>query len=106
MNHNIKKKVIWQNAMNIATLVFEFTKTLVDVKRYGFRSQMNRIGFPPSNIAEGSGRNTSVHFAEFLSRSFFTSLELEAQLLICENIHLGDKSLLHSQMNCVQEITK
>lgn len=91
--------------MSIATMFFEFTKTLVDVERYGLRSQMNRIGFSiPSNIAEGSDKNTSKHFAEFLSRSFFSSFELKAQLLICENIHLGDKSLLQSLLICVQEV--
>lgn len=95
MNHNFKKLDIWQKAMEIATLVFEFTKTLPDEERYGLRSQKNRSGFSiPSNLAEGSGKNTSKHFAEFLSSSLSSSFELKTQLLICENIHLGDKSLL------------
>ena len=39
----------------------------------------------PSNIAEGSGKTTSKHFAEFLSISISSSYELETQLLNVKN---------------------
>lgn len=107
MNHNFKNLIIWQKAMEIATLVFEFTKTLPEEERYGMRSQLNRSGYSiPSNIAEGSGRNTKKHFVLFLSFSLSSSYELETQLLICEKIQLGDKTLLSTLLSRVQELQK
>jgi four helix bundle protein len=62
--------------------------------------------FNPSNIAEGSGKNTNKHFAEFLSISISSSFELETQLLICERRNYGPINKLRDCMESIAEVQK
>ena len=49
---------IWQNAMAIATDIFDLTKHLPRTEDYGFTSQSRRAALSvSSNIAEAFGRN-------------------------------------------------
>jgi four helix bundle protein len=70
-------------------------------------NQINRCSCSiPANIAEGSGKRTNVHFAEFLSTALTSSFELETQLLICERRSYGDKNKLNECMLLVGELQK
>ena len=49
---------VWQEAMQIATLIFELTEKLPKKEDYGFTSQIRRSALSISaNIAEAFGRN-------------------------------------------------
>lgn len=100
MKHNFKNLKIWQRSMDLTDLVFEYLKDLPDAERYGLKDQMNRCSCSiPSNIAEGSGKRTNVHFAEFLSTALTSTFELETQLLICERRNYGD---IDKRNNCLE----
>ncbi len=60
----------------------------------------------PSNIAEGSGKRTKIHFAEFLTTSLTSAFEVETQLLICERRAYGSKQKLKECLELVVEIQK
>ncbi len=67
--------------MDLTDLIFDYIKDLPDSERYGLSNQINRCWCSiPSNIAEGSGKRTNTHFAEFLSTALTSSFELETQL--------------------------
>jgi four helix bundle protein len=107
MGHNFKNLKIWQRSMDLTDLVFDYIKGLPDNERYGLINQINRCSCSiPSNIAEGSGKRTSVHFAEFLSTALTSSFELETQLLICERRKYGDTTKLNGCLSLVIEIQK
>ena len=93
--------------MDLTDLVFDFVKGLPDNERYGLSNQINRCSCSiPSNIAEGSGKRTNVHFAEFLSTALTSSFELETQLLICERRNYGDKNKRDDCLSLVGEIQR
>lgn len=95
MKHNFKKLLIWQEAMDLSDLIFEYTETLPNKEKYNLIDQLNRVSVSiPSNIAEGSGKRTNKQFAEYLSISLSSSYEAETQLLICERRKYGDLVLL------------
>jgi four helix bundle protein len=70
--------------MEIAADIHKICLTFPKIEIYGLISQMNRAAVSmPSNIAEGSSRNT-LHFKHFLSISLGSSFELQTQLLIAQ----------------------
>ncbi|MDN3551824.1 four helix bundle protein [Mucilaginibacter aquaedulcis] len=107
MRHNFKNLKVWQKAMDLTDLIFDFSKDLPVNERYNLIDQINRSSCSiPSNIAEGSGKNTNKHFAEFLSISISSSFELETQLLICERRNYGSINKLRDCMEAVAEVQK
>ena len=93
--------------MDLTDLVFDYIKDMPDNERYGLSNQINRCCCSiPSNIAEGSGKRTNIHFAEFLSTSLTSSFELETQLLICERRKYGDPDKLNECLSLTSEMQK
>lgn len=107
MNHNFKKLMIWQRAMDLTDYTFDYCKHLPADERYNLIDQINRCSCSiPSNIAEGSGKSTPKHFAEFLSTSLSSGYELETQLLICERRAYGKADALKRCLELVVEVQK
>jgi four helix bundle protein len=97
--HNFKNLKIWQKSMDLTDMALYYVQGLPVIERYNLVDQINRCSCSiPSNIAEGSGKRTVNHFAEFLTTAMTSSFELETQLLICERRNYGDKEKL---MNCL-----
>ena len=107
MRHNFKSLKVWQKAMDLTDMTFDFCKELPANERYNLIDQINRCSCSvPSNIAEGSGKNTNKHFAEFLAISISSSFELETQLLICERRKYGSKEKLGSCLELLSEVQR
>lgn len=93
--------------MDLTDLAFEYCKSLPREETYNLVSQINKCSCSiPSNIAEGSGKRTNKHFAEFISTSLTSSYELETQLLICQRRKYGDKSLLTRGLKDLSELQR
>ncbi|WP_454803582.1 four helix bundle protein [Mucilaginibacter phyllosphaerae] len=107
MRHNFKSLKVWQKAMDLTDITFEFCKELPANERYNLIDQINRCSCSvPSNIAEGSGKNTNKHFAEFLAISISSSFELETQLLICERRNYGSEEKLKNCLELLSEVQR
>lgn len=84
---NFKDLNVWQCGMNLATSVYTFVKSLPMDEKFGLVDQIRRATVSiPSNIAEGSARNSKKEFTHFLSIATGSLAELETQLLICNNV--------------------
>ena len=71
----------WKLSMELAKKIYEITDTFPAREIYGLSSQMQRAAVSvPSNIAEGSGRNSKKEFVQFIYLSRGSLLELETQL--------------------------
>lgn len=91
MNSGYKDLIVWQKSIKLVVLVYEFTKALPTSEAYGLVSQMRRCAVSiPSNIAEGSKRKTKKDFQQFLSIASGSGAELETQLVISEQLGLGN----------------
>jgi four helix bundle protein len=107
MAHNFLNLVIWKKAMDLTDMIFEYNKSLPGSERFNLIDQMNRSSCSiPSNIAEGSGKRTKTHFAEFLSTSLSSAFELQTQLLICERRNYGKKEELEKCLTITVELQK
>jgi four helix bundle protein len=85
--HNYEKLTVWQKSMELAELIYKVTKNFPKEEIYGIVSQMRRAAVSiPSNIAEGSRRNTEVQFKQFLQISYGSAAELETQVKLSKKL--------------------
>ena len=107
VRHNFKSLKIWQRSMDLTDLTYDYCKGLPIDERYNLIDQLNRCSCSiPSNIAEGSGKRTKIHFGEFLTTSLTSAFEVETQLLICERRKYGSKEKLNECLELVVELQK
>ena len=91
------------DAMDLCDLIYKYTDSLPDKEKYNLISQLERCSVSvPSNIAEGSGKRTQMHFAEFITTALTSSYEIETQLLICERRKYGNEIELKNILNKVE----
>ncbi|MGZ3872148.1 MAG: four helix bundle protein [Mucilaginibacter sp.] len=105
--HNFRNLKIWQKAMDLTDLTLLYIEDLPSRERYNLIDQINRSACSiPSNIAEGSGKRTINHFAEYLTTALTSSFELETQLLICERREYGDSDKLKNCLALTSEVQR
>ncbi|MDA7803904.1 four helix bundle protein [Crocinitomix sp.] len=74
--HNFRQLKIWQASMELAKEILNCTEEFSQERKYGLTSQINRSAISiPSNIAEGSARNSDKDFARFLSIALGSAFE-------------------------------
>jgi len=78
---------VWKDAMAHVTSIYNNTKYFPEDEKFGLTSQIRRCAVSiPSNIAEGSARNTDKDFMRFLYISLGSAAELHTQLIIANNL--------------------
>lgn len=87
--HQFEKLKIWQKSMDIAEKIYRISAELPNDERYNLISQIKRCSVSiPSNIAEGSGRNSKKEFIQFLGIANGSSFELITQLMLLQRINI------------------
>jgi four helix bundle protein len=82
-NHNFRKLKVWQRAMQLCQEVFGLTNKFPKSEVYVLTSQMNRSAISiPSNIAEGSSRNSTKEFKRYLEIALGSLFELQTQVIL------------------------
>jgi len=83
-HHNLEA---WQQALTLVRTIYSATASFPKSELYSLTSQMRRAAVSiPSNIAEGSARNTTPEFLRFLYIARGSLAELETQLLIARDL--------------------
>ena len=81
--HNFKELKIWKKSIKLTENIYSLLVEYPDFEKYGLTNQMRRSAVSiPSNIAEGSGRESNKDFKRFLAISLSSSYELETQLIL------------------------
>jgi four helix bundle protein len=87
MRHDYKKLNVWQKSMDLAVNVYHVTATFPKEELYALVSQLKRSAVSvPSNIAEGSGRNTNKEFINFLFYAYGSSCEVHTQVELSKRL--------------------
>lgn len=83
---------VWQESINLVTLIYEKTKSFPKDELFSLTSQIRRSAISiPSNIAEGAARESNKEFLRFLFISQGSISELDTQLLIANNLNFLSK---------------
>ena len=87
-----EKLEVWQMSIELVTDVYKLVKFLPKEETYALSDQIRRSAVSiPSNIAEGSSRNSKKEFIQFLYIALGSLCELETQLLIAKNVGYIDE---------------
>ena len=82
-----KKIQVWQKAHQMTLKIYKIIATFPEDERFGLISQMRRASASiPTNIAEGSGRDTQKEFARFIHISSGSASEVEYHLLLAYDL--------------------
>jgi len=93
--------------VDLAVKVYETTALFPSEERFGMTSQMRRSSVSiPSNIAEGTARNSSKAFSNCLDISLGESFELETQTIIATRVGLLNQEAFESINLELDEIQK
>ena len=73
--------IAWREAMSLVEIVYRDTESFPRDEVFGLRTQVRRAAVSvPSNIAEGSGRNSTAELRHFVGIACGSLAELETQL--------------------------
>ena len=90
--HNFEKLKIWQKAMDVAVEVYKVSLLLPVDEKFNLIHQIKKCAVSiPSNIAEGSGRNSNNEFVHFLGIANGFTYELITQLMISKRLELVEE---------------
>jgi len=107
MMRDFRKLNIWKEGMQLVKAVYLLTNDFPESEKFGLSNQMRRAAVSiPSNIAEGSSRNSEIEFKRFLEIAIGSSYELETQLLISFELNYIDNIVLNKlidEMNSTQK---
>lgn len=104
---DFRKLQIWNDAIEQVVSTYSITRTFPNDEKFGLSSQMQRASVSiPSNIAEGSSRNSDTEFKRFLEISLGSAFELETQTIIAERLGYLSKESLSAELNSVNELQR
>lgn len=101
--HNFKELKIWQESMLLTKQVFNLSTKFPSEDKFGLTQQIRRaVVSIPSNISEGTSRDSQKDFARFLSIALGSCFELETQLMLIRDLNIieGDKHNTFSDQDC------
>jgi four helix bundle protein len=105
---NFKNLSVWEKSHQLTINVYKQTTNFPAHELYGLTSQIRRACVSiPSNIAEGSGRNSDPEFARFLTIAHGSASELSYQLFLSFEIgYISSESysILESNVTEVQKM--
>lgn len=102
---NYQKLVFWQRSQAFVSRVYKVTADFPREEMFCLTSQIRRaVVSIPTNIAEGSGRDSKKDFAHFLRIALGSAYEVECELIIASDLGFIDESIFQSLIDEVREI--
>jgi four helix bundle protein len=90
----------WKNSMNLVKSLYELTSNFPKEELFGLTNQLRRAAVSvPSNIAEGSARNSKKEFIQFLYIAGGSLSEIETQLIISKELEFIEEKIFNLLIN-------
>ncbi|CAM3593929.1 hypothetical protein FSS13T_16340 [Flavobacterium saliperosum S13] len=105
--HQFKELGIWKKSRLFCSDIYSITSSFPNEEKFGLINQLRRASVSiPSNIAEGSSRNSNKDFSRFLEIAIGSAYEVETQLIIASDLGFIDSEKLVFLSNQLNEIIK
>ena len=102
--HNL---LIWKRSHQLTLDIYKVSQSFPKEELFGLTSQIGRaISSVPTNIAEGSGRNSNKDFAHFLQIAIGSASEVEYELLLAHDLQYINKDEYERLINEMVAIRK
>ncbi|NRR92660.1 four helix bundle protein [Winogradskyella undariae] len=105
--HRFKDLEIWKKSRVFCSSIYGITSKFPESEKFGLTNQLRRASVSiPSNIAEGSSRNSNKDFSRFLQITLGSAYEVETQLLIASDLNFISKEELDKLLLELNSIIK
>jgi len=105
--HRFKELEIWKKSRKFCSEIYSVTADFPTDEKFGLTNQLRRASVSiPSNIAEGSSRNSQKDFSRFLEIAIGSAYEIETQLLIASDLGFLKENNLKNLITNIEEIIK
>jgi len=102
-----KDLTVWQRAVQLSLAIYRLTAGFPAEERFGISSQLQRAGVSiASNIAEGYGRGSRKDYKQFLAIARGSTLEVQTQLIIANELGYCDAPQLKKTEALSEEVSK
>jgi four helix bundle protein len=99
--------IVWQRSHALVLQVYRLTKNFPTDERYGLTSQLRRAALSvPTNIAEGSKRQTNPEYARFLNIAEGSLAETEYLLMVGRDLGYLSSTIAKPLLDEASEIAK
>ena len=99
-----KKLNCWKLSIELVMDVYELTSNFPENEKFGLVSQINRAAVSiPSNIAEGSARQSDKEMVQFLHVSLGSIAELETQFIIAQRLNYLNETNIYDKIADVRK---
>lgn len=104
---NFKELEVWKESRLLVKDIYLLTNSLPQEEKFGLTSQIRRCVISiPSNIAEGSAKDSQKDFARFLQISLGSCFELESHLILCLDLEIINKDKTITSLENIQRLQK
>ena len=105
--NNYKELNIWKGSIELVKKIYTITSEYPRNERFGLVDQIKRASISvPSNIAEGSGRDTLPQTSHFINIALGSLCELETQIIVSTELNFIPKDEAHQILNDVIKLKK
>ncbi|WP_333851990.1 four helix bundle protein [Epilithonimonas sp.] len=105
--HNFEKLIFWQKSISLAKQIYIHCKKVNSDEKFGLILQIKRCAVSiPSNIGEGSGRNSNKEFNHFLGIALGSAFELQTQLILVKELNLLSETITEELLQELSGIQK
>jgi len=97
---------LYQLSLDFVAMIYSISKDFPKSEVYGLTSQLRRASVSiPSNIAEGSSRNSTKDFIRFLNIASGSLAEVEAQIEIAQRLsYIEDTTKIVSDIESMRKM--
>ncbi len=102
---NFREYDIWLDGMGLVKDVYSIVNSFPKSEQYVLVQQITKSAISiPSNIAEGSAKESQKDFARFLEIALGSSYELETQLILASELNFcEDLTILLNNLHSLQK---
>ena len=98
---------VWQRSHALTLEIYRITASFPKSERYGLTSQLRRAATSvPTNIAEGSKRQSRIEYARFLNMAEGSLAEVEYLLMLSRDLGLLERKTAASTLAEADEIAR
>jgi four helix bundle protein len=104
MAREYKKIIAWQRAHELTKRIYQETRSFPKDEMFGMTSQIRRAAYSvPSNIVEGSARESKKDYLRFLHIAFASLKEVEYFILLSYDLGYLDAAVYDELSTAVNE---
>jgi four helix bundle protein len=99
--------IAWQRSLDLIEEVYRLTQSFPRSEQFGLTSQMRRASVSvSSNLAEGSGRATTLDLLNFLSHSRGSVKETESLVFVSERLRFATAGECQRALELTDEVAR